>query len=207
MSVTATTPEIVTLAEAQEYLRDLGVRDGNLDHLQRIINGVTGEAYEITARKRILDTDAEIQEYRDGDGTQMIYTDEFPITDVALVVRWPNDSTLIDVITGPGAATSNDDVVVDQAGGKIILRDKTFPIGAQKVLLTYKAGHATGSPEVESFRLVLLEQIQARWQRFIEKPGIISTREAADDRWTFKSDAEIRKAWLAALRPWRRFYW
>ncbi len=207
MTVTAVTPTIITLEEAQKYLRDQGVRDGNADHLQRIVNGVTAECYEITGRTRILDDDSVIVEYRDGDGTSVIFTDEHPVTSLSLVTRWPHETSLVDTITGPGTNLSNDDMLYDRESGKIELKEKYFPAGNQTVVLIYKAGHADGDHEIEGLRLVLLEQVHVRWQKFIEKPGILSTREAGDDRWTFKKDAEIRSAWVRSLRPWRNWQW
>jgi hypothetical protein len=207
MTVAALTPTLVELEETQEYLRDQGHRDGNQDHLQRIINGVTGEVYALTERARILDDDSTITEYRDGDGSNCIFTNEYPITAVTTVTLYPHETILTEAITGPGTSVSNDDMIVDQPGGKIILKNDLFPAATMGVQIDYKAGHASGSSSLEALRLVMFQQVQARWQRFIEKPGIISTREAGDDRWTFKSDAVLHQAWVSDLAPWRRLHW
>lgn len=206
MTITAVTPEIVTLTEAKEYLRDQGVRDGHLDHLQRLLNGVTGEVYEITGRKRILDDDSSITEYRDGDGTNELWTKEYPITYLAAITLYPHE-TNPDIIVGPLTDPANDDVIVDMPNGKVQLRYEEFPDGFQTAVVSYKAGHSATSSEIQGLKMVMLEQLQVRWQRFIEKSGLISTREADDHRWTFKKDAEIQRAWVRALQPWRRMHW
>jgi len=208
MSLAALTPEIVTLSEAQDYLRDLGAsNEGNADNLQRVINGTTQWAYELTERKRLLDDDSSITEYRDGDGTSSLFTHEWPITSLDAVTLYPHDSGLLKAIIGPGTSVSNDEIVVDQPNGEILLQEDVFPDGKQTAVLAYKAGYTVDGNEHEGIKLALLQIVQMQWQKFIEKPGIIQTREMDTQRWTFKSDAAIRKEAMRLLRPWRRLHW
>jgi hypothetical protein len=207
MTTSAVTPAIVTLEEAQDYLRDSGVRDASNDTVMRILNGVHGDFCEITARKRVIDDDTTITEYRDGDGSQTIFTLEYPITALTTVTLYPHESTLTETYSGPGTSLSNDDMIVDQIAGKIKLKDDIFPSDFQSVQLDYKAGHSSTSSEAAAIKLVLLEMLQTRWARFLEKPSIISTREQNEHRWTFKKDKEIRDATLRLCSPWRRLHW
>lgn len=205
MTVTLLTPALVSFEEAQSYLRDHGYRDANADVLRMLINAVTADVYKLTARNRLLDDDTTITEYRDGNDGQTIITREYPITEVTTVTLWPHETSFADVVTGPGAAVSNDSMIVDQPQGEITLKDRAFPMGTQTVQIEYKAGYATASAEAAALTGTVLELLQSRWQRYIEKHGNISTREAGDQRWTFKPDAQIQQQMLRSLRPWRRW--
>lgn len=206
MTLAALTPTLVTLDEAQAYLRDKGVRDGNADIVQTLLNAVTGELYKLSGRRKILNDNLWINEYRQGDGSTTILTHEAPIVDVSQVVLHPHNASLTRTLTGPATAVSNANMMVDQALGKIVLKDFVFPDSQLAVQIDYKAGGATTDPEVQAARAVILELLQSHWQKFVDSEGNLSSRSAGDQEWVFRSTDQQRRDFLRKIRPFRRWW-
>ncbi len=207
MAISAISPELVPLDDARRYLNDNGLESrGNADNLQAIINGATGWVYHWTGRRRLIDDGSVISEFHDGDGTNEITVDEWPITDVSAVVLYPFDATLTTTITGPGSSASNDDMLVFADEARIVLRNYTTPEVPMGVRVDYKAGYATTSPEIAAIRAVVLELVMQKWMRYRNKDTHIQSRNSENASVTFKTDEDIDAAVIRQLRQFRRLH-
>lgn len=196
---------------ARSYLRDQGYPADDGDMLRLHINAVTGFIQRFTGRNRLRYSATPIVEVRDGRGSSWFYTREAPIKSLTEIQTHPMVSGSGETITGPGTATSNDDMWVDQQKGRVELIDRVLPEGAGTVQITYTAGWdaegdngATATePSLAALQVIALEALLRKWQRWVEKRVGIAARSSNAGSTTYSTEdfsAEV----LAELKRYRR---
>jgi len=143
------TNSLITLEDLKEYLADLatdelvtgGERNEELEH---IINAVSGYCNTRTHRK--LKT-RENTEYYDGDGTDVLFVDNYPITSTAATISIWND---VDRDYGDNEKIDAEDIIIYADDGIIKLEEDVFSKGYQSVKITYTAGYTLTAGETHT---------------------------------------------------------
>lgn len=132
-----TVNNLISLSDLKLYL---GISTGTTTYdarLTDIINAVSWRFNAETGRK--LKARA-ITEYRDGDNSTFIFTNEYPInsnsTDIEIYIDTERSYSTSDKV-------SSDDIVIYSTMGKIVLDDDSFDEGAQSVKIVYNGGYST----------------------------------------------------------------
>lgn len=80
-------------------------------------------------------------EYYDGDGTDKLFLNNYPITSTASTISlWVNADT--PRAYGDGDKISSDNIIIKESDGLIVLDGDVFTKGAKTVKITYDAGYA-----------------------------------------------------------------
>jgi hypothetical protein len=128
---------LITVANFKSYIGQDTGSTSNDSRYEDIINNVSWRFNSIT--NRLLKARS-ITEYRDGNGTQEVYTDQWPIN---------SNSTSIDIRIDTdrdydtGDKVDSDSIVIYSTPGRIHLEDDTFSTGPQAVKLVYNGGYST----------------------------------------------------------------
>ncbi len=128
---------LITLADAKLYL---GISTGTTSYDERfndLINSVSWCFNDETGRKL---KSRSITEYRDGDGSTQMFTNEYPITSntTDIDIRVDTDR---DYDTGDKVDSTS--IIIYSTPGRIVLDGETFETGAQSVKIVYTAGYTT----------------------------------------------------------------
>ena len=213
MDIDLSSQSIVTVEETLAYLQDQGTRVNDQGLLKMHINAVTALMLQVTARDRLLWVDDDsIDEYRAGDGTNIIYLKNAPIRKIATVTLNPMTSTTTE-LTGPTEpALFNDDMWFEPVRGLLGLKTSVFPDGHSTVLVEYEAGYykqdsPTASdpadPEYLGLKMICLDAIAAKWQRWKnQKHGIAS--ESKGETSISYSESDFNVTAMLELRRYRR---
>lgn len=122
---------ITTLATVKEYLGLTGTEEDSL--LNRLIDWATDFIHSYCGR---IFPQGSYDEYYDGDGTEGLLSQQFPIVSVS--------SLEVD-----GVVKDSTSLVIYAPLGLIRLKSGTFPKGKQNVRLQYTAGYATLPKDLE----------------------------------------------------------
>ena len=157
---------LLTLAELKVYF---GLSTGASTTYDRsfktLINDVSWQFNSYTNRHL---KSREITEYRDGTGTDTIFTNEFPIVSA---------STSIDIRVDTDRGYSTGDkigstsIVIYSTEGKITIEDDTFDAGEQSVKIVYEGGYSTIPWDL---RRAAREMCRVLWER--EKNNSVGRR-------------------------------
>lgn len=143
-SVLDTANALITLAELKAYLADDSndsfITDTDNDNeLEYLINGASRWANEYTGVDLLA---REHTEYYDGDGSNKLYLDNFPvisaIADIDLYVD-------IDRAYAASSKIADADVILYADIGKIMLDGEAFDKAPQSVKIVYTAGHGAAA--------------------------------------------------------------
>lgn len=132
-----TSNALITVADFKVYIGQSTSSTSYVARYEDIINSVSWRFNDYTKRKLKARS---ITEYRDGNGTQEIYTREWPIN---------SNSTNIDIRIDENRSYSTSSkvvstgVVIYSTPGKIYLEDYTMTEAAQSVKLGYNGGYST----------------------------------------------------------------
>lgn len=179
-TLTLSPDALVSLDRARAYLEGQGLVSKGLDMLALHVNAATGFILGFCNRKRLAWVDADITEYREGNGCQTIWTREAPIRKLTSVTLLPHDqyggTVALTGPTPPALATS--DLYFDATTGQIRLLTYDFPEGPASVKLVYRAGYyaqdqptagAAADPERALLELTCCELILRKWKRWQAK--------------------------------------
>lgn len=153
--------DIVLLADIKDYLRKTDTNQDNF--LQDWLTIISGQIEEYCDRKFREQTIT--GEIHDGDGTEILYTHYFPITqldgatDAAklanLQYRNDPDSAWTDI------ETDIDHVFLDSRNPYIEFYDEVFPLGRRNIKVSYKAGYTSIPADVQR---VCIEMVAILWK-------------------------------------------
>lgn len=172
-------------SEAKRFLRDQGFAPDNDELLRLHINGVSGFILRYTGRQRLKYSATSVLEIRNGRDIDWMYTKEAPIKSLLLIETYPFESNVGEAIVGPLTSVSNDDMWYESESGRITLLNRTFPEGYGAVRLTYQAGWyddgdagagEPADPALSQLKLLGLEVMLRKWQRWVEKRVGVSSR-------------------------------
>lgn len=137
MATLDTTNNLITLNELKDYLGTDTGSTSNDGRFNDLINKVSWEFNTITDRKL---KERSHTEYRDGNGLDYIYTNEWPIVSVSTDIDIRIDADR-DYTTGDKVDSTS--IIIYSTEGKIHLEDQSFAAGEQSVKLVYTAGYST----------------------------------------------------------------
>lgn len=152
---------LITLAEFKKYI---GQSTGSTSYDERYINLINQSSIRFNNLTNRLLKSRSITEYRDGDGDNALYTNQWPIV---------SNSTNIDIrIDTDRAYTSTDfpttdkvdstSIIIYSTKGMIKLKGKSFSAGDQSIKLTYTAGYSTIP---EDLKYACMEHCRLMWKR------------------------------------------
>jgi len=123
----------VTLSQVKDYL---DIPSGTTDHddfLSGVAARVSGILEEYLDRQ--IEAGDVTDEVRDGDGSDTIYTRQWPVNSVSKVeTRY--------TLSGSWSEVDSSDYEFDGDRGRIILKSGFFPAGERTVRLSYNAGYS-----------------------------------------------------------------
>lgn len=213
MSVILSDNALTTVEVAKRYLRDGGYPVDDGDMLKLHINAVSGFIARFTGRKRLAYSSTALVEYRDGMGQQFIYTREAPIRQLVSVSTYPFEDNYGETMTGPTPpALHTDDLWIEPANGRIFFKNGVLPSGAGVVALTYTAGFyddedggagVAADVEFSALRLIALEALLRKWQRWTEKRVGVESRSSDAGSVSYTNE-DFDRAVLDELKRYRR---
>jgi hypothetical protein len=101
-------------------------------------------------------------EYHDGDGSNTLYLNQFPISSTTITITIDADR-----VYTTDLRVTDTDIMLSTESGRVRLDDDTFDIGTRNVKVVYSAGYTTSG----AFDLVLAakELVQLMWNRYTKK--------------------------------------
>jgi len=208
---------LTTLENAKKYLQDQGDPQDNHTWLALHINAASAWIASFTGRKHLVFKATDITEYRDGDGSQQIYLEEFPVRQITQVILSPfSDAGVTTTFPGPvSPAISTTDMYFIENDGLLVLKVASFREGIRTVQIDYRAGYYAEdepdpndapSPERAMLEMLVLEAISIRWKKWKDQETGIKTRSQGDNSVTYK-DSDFSKETIAWLRHLKRTEW
>lgn len=156
---------IITLAEAKTQLK---ITSSSLDATIEAWVNEASDWIENFINNKVVEQSIS-NEYYDGDGTNILYTNYYPITQLSvessptdtqklasLQYRVTPDSSFVDVETNINHIKLND------KNSYIELYDEVFDIGWNNIKVSYKAGYTSANLPLE-FKTVCSEMVQTRY--------------------------------------------
>lgn len=144
---------LTSLANVKEFLRITDTNDDTF--LTNLISRVEKEVKEYCQRDFEA---ADYMEYYDGDGTDTLLVDNYPINSVSELYDDPDrefgTDTLID----------SSDYIIYSEEGKIVLDGSTFSKGNKNIKIVYNAGYTTIPADLEQavIKLVAAEYLEGQ---------------------------------------------
>ncbi len=143
-SVLDTSNALISLADLKAYLSadtaDEFLTDTSTDNeLERIINSASLFANRYTGVELLSRSQTE---YYDGDGGQVLFLDNFPVTSSVSELALYID---IDRVYAASSKVDSGKIILYADRGKIVVEDTVFTRGPQSVKITYTAGYALAS--------------------------------------------------------------
>lgn len=146
---------LLTMDEATQALRlESALTYDQQARLEAIINGVTTGVEQVLRRPIVARNRTE---WRDGASTEHITTLHRPIVSVSALESW--DTTYNTMVLAFQASQ----YMVDQARGRVTLRNEVFPRGYHNVKVTYSAGWATAPEDVKLEAATMVARIWRDW--------------------------------------------
>jgi hypothetical protein len=151
-----TTNSLLALAEVKTFL-DIDNTDFD-DQISRLIDVVSWFFNNETKREL---KNREQTEYYDGDGSQTLYTKNWPITDSASELSLYINASVPRSFTSSEQVDS-DYIMVDGDNGRIDIWNDTFTKGRRTVKLVYNAGYSTIPDDLHR---AALETLGSLWKK------------------------------------------
>lgn len=151
-----TTNSLLALAEVKTFL-DIDNTDFD-DQISRLIDVVSWFFNNETKREL---KNREQTEYYDGDGSQTLYTKNWPITDSASELSLYINASVPRSFTSSEKVDS-DYIMVDGDNGRIDIWNDTFTKGRRTVKLVYNAGYSTIPDDLHR---AALETLGSLWKK------------------------------------------
>jgi hypothetical protein len=194
---------IVTFDQAERFL---GIDTGtDRQDLEIMINGLSAEFERETRRKLKLQ---EVTAYQlSGTGCDTIRLPFRPISHVAEITILNRDGTTYRTITNDTSPEeiSNDEFTVNPIHGTVRLYSGAFPCGVDNVLVTWDAGYASASGELETLRRLLLIQLKYDYRRWKDNNDGVMARQFQDGGITFSRDETTSALLPRILKALERF--
>lgn len=212
-AVDLSSQSFLTLEEALAYLGDQGSPQDDQDTLRAHLNAVAAYMVKLTGRDRLICADSDqIDEVRDGDGTEILYLRNAPVRSLVSLTINPNWSTASAIVVPVPPATFSDQCYFDAKSGAVILKGSTFPAGPATVAVSYTAGYylqdtpTAGDPaDVEALELKMIAAniLARRWARYRGQKHGVASETRGDQTINFSPD-DVTPAEVKELRRYRR---
>jgi len=172
---------LTTLNAVREFLKipDSITTDDTL--LLHLITRVSKEIEKFCERTF---AQANSTEYYDGDGTDTLLIDNYPINSITSLY----DDT--DRTYGSDTLIDSDDYVFYSEEGKIVLDGGTFSIGLKNIKIVYNAGYSTIPEDLEQ---ACIKKVAAEYLE--SQKGIVATKGESNDisKWREEADKVIER--------------
>ncbi len=157
MSETPWAQDLITLEEVKRYLT---IGDASHDALlQDLISETSSDCQERVCDRYFLKATYTDEKY-DGDGTNILLLNQYPIVSIASLV----------IQDGGSALVLDTDYVKYDGRGEVRLLSGTIPVSIQKVVVTYDAGYDTISNLPRYLRQSIKSAVAYRY-RIITRGG------------------------------------
>jgi uncharacterized phiE125 gp8 family phage protein len=189
-----TTIALASVAEARAVLKIGGAGEDTI--LADLINRASAFANKFTGRQLL---EADFTEYYDGDGTDELTLNNYPVSDVESL----HDDTLR--AFGSDTEIDEDDIILDGAAGIIKLWNGTFTFlkGKRNVKVVYTAGYADDAVPHDLKEAVLMI-VQHHYKRVYQDQRIGLASETVGDHTMQYSEEAIPKKAADTLARYRR---
>lgn len=173
------TNALITVAEFKSYIGQSTGSTSNESRYEDLINQASIRFNTITRRKL---KGRSITEYRDGDSSQELYTNEWPIESVST-----NISIWVDIDRNYTTDTKVDstNIIIYSTKGQIKLKNDSFSAGDQSVKMTYTAGYSTVP---EDLKYACKEYCRLMWKREASNQIGIKSQSVEGGTVTYEQD-------------------
>lgn len=180
---------LVTLDEAQRWLK-ISDPDLDVDTLETLIDGITGDFESETQRKLKIQTVAAYQ--LNGSGCDTIRLPYRPVTNVSSILILNQDGSTSRQITNESSPESlaNSEFTVNPGTGEVRLYSGIFIEGRNNIIVTFKAGYASASPEMKRIRKLFFVQLKFEYSQDRDNNFGVASRQFQDSGITFERSAE-----------------
>lgn len=193
---------LVTVEEAELYLAL--EPDQDIEKLERLINGISGQFERETTRK--LKRQEITRHPLDGTGCDTIRLPWTPLFTVREIIQLHRDGSTDWAITNTESPEqlANSEFTVNPNTGVLRLYGRTFQYGTDNVLVSWDPGYPSASLDMEYLRTLLLIQLEYDYRQSKDGNVGIASKQFQDGGITYqKTDSGLMPRIIRGLERFR----